>query len=613
MKRLLAIILAMVMALALFAGCAAPAATEAEAPAAEAPAAEAPAAEAPAAEAPAAEEPAAPAEKVYRTYLGDDCPILNGHDSVESMLQTPHDYCSSPLFRKVPTADGKGFEYIGDLAAELPTQIDEYTWQIKIREEAKWHNGDPINADTFMYSFKMQLDPILANQMGNFLANQSIAIVNAEEYMLQGTAGTVAWEDVGIKKIDDYTIQITTVAPNTEAEFCAHFVDRSTFPVYEPYYEAGMNESRTETTYGTTLENWMGCGPYFFEEWIVDSMHVYTRNPDHWLADYFSHDKVEVRIVPEMNAKVELWEQGKLDSLIPDGNTIDTYIDDPRMVDYPTITVYHIDINCKNPNNPLSGNLNYRKALYHAMNREVIANDLFGYMEPSGTYVNGQAGILSSDRLTYRESSYGQEVTAMVDSWGPYGYNPELAMEYFEKACAEEGVGADEVIKVIYVIGDSDHTWQKVGEYLKEEFPVIFDGRMEIEIVTTALSGTEFKKTGDDKWDLSPNDWGRSASRTAPYQCFYYYLTSYSGGPNNYHVDEFDAQFAVCDAPELKQDYDKMLQETKKLEEIYLDTVIHIPMVQDVTYQMFSDRLQLPVETYIPGFGWGEMFGEIVE
>ena len=36
-------------------------------------------------------------------------------------------------------------------------------------------------------------------------------------------------------------------------------------------------------------------------------------------------------------------------------------------------------------------------------------------------------------------------------------------------------------------------------------------------------------------------------------------------------------------------------------------------MVQDVTYQMFSDRLQLPVETYIPGFGWGERFGEIVE
>ena len=30
------------------------------------------------------------AEKVYRTYLTTDCPILNGHDSVETQLQTPH-------------------------------------------------------------------------------------------------------------------------------------------------------------------------------------------------------------------------------------------------------------------------------------------------------------------------------------------------------------------------------------------------------------------------------------------------------------------------------------------------------------------------------------------
>ena len=60
------------------------------------------------------------AEKVYRTYLTTDCPILNGHDSVETQLQTPHNYCSSPLYRAVPTEDGKGYTYIGDLAEELP-------------------------------------------------------------------------------------------------------------------------------------------------------------------------------------------------------------------------------------------------------------------------------------------------------------------------------------------------------------------------------------------------------------------------------------------------------------------------------------------------------------
>ena len=36
------------------------------------------------------------------------------------------------------------------------------------------------------------------------------------------------------------------------------------------------------------------------------------------------------------------------------------------------------------------------------------------------------------------------------------------------------------------------------------------------------------------------------------------------------------------------------------------------PVVQDVVYELHSDRLVLPVYTYIPGFGWGEPYGDIV-
>ncbi len=556
----------------------------------------------------------AEAEKIYRTYLTSEAPILNGHNSVEVPVQTPHNYCSTPLFMAVPTADGKSYEYIGAIASELPIQIDDNNWQIKIRPEACWANGDPINADTFMYSYKMLLDPLLANKMADFLADYNVTIVNAKEYALQGTAGTVAWEDVGIKKIDDYTIQITTVDVNTQKDVCSQFIDRSTYPVYEPLYEAGMNADRTATTYGTTLDMWMGCGPYFFDTWTYDSIHVYKKNPDHWLADLFNYDTVEVRIIPEMNARVELWEQGKLDNLVPNTNTIETYIDDPRLVAYPSLTVFHIDVNCKNPGNPISGTVEYRKAMYHALNREVIARDIFGYMVPTGTYISGQAGVLSPDALTFRESEQGKAVTALVDSWGPSGYSPELAREYLAKAYEVAGIPADTVITVKMAIDESDSTWKATAEYLMEEFPVIFEGKVKLEIVAYAgISATAFKQTGDDKWDFSPNDWTRGAARTYPYTSFYYYLTSYGSSPNNYFSPEFEAQYAICDAPELKLDYNKMLDETKTLEEIYLEKVIHIPVVQNVNYELFSDRLQLPVNTYIPGFGWGYMFGDIAE
>ena len=550
------------------------------------------------------------AEKAFHTYLTADTPILNGHNSVETSLDTPIGYCGATLYRAIADESRLNYKYIGEIAAELPEEISENVWRIALRPEACWANGEPINADTVMYSFKMLLDPVLANQMADFLSDASITIVNAKEYSKQTSDAPVAWEDVGIKKIDDYTIEITTTGSVTQNSVCAQFTNRATAMVYEPLYEAGMNADRTSTTYGVTADQWMSAGPYKLESWVHDSVQTYVRNENYWLPEYFNFDTVEVRIIKEMNARVELWEQGALDYLSPDANTIEIYIDDPRMVENSSLTVFHIDINCKNPENPLTASINYRKALYHAMNREVIARSIFGYQEPSGTYVNGQAGMFSGE--IYRDSEPGLAVTARVNEWGPAGYNPELAREYLAKAYEECGVSEDTVITLIMAFDESDTAWKATAEYLKEELPVIFEGKIQLDFDFHTESATAYKQT-HDVWDLSPNDWSRSASRTYPYTCFYYYLSTYDSHPNNFFDEEFEAQYAVCDSEEVKSDYPRLLEETAKLENIYLDKVIHIPMVQGVGYQLISDRLELPVDEFVPGFGWGLIYADIVE
>ena len=311
----------------------------------------------------------ASAEKTVHLYMASDTPTLNQHNSVETSLDTPVSYCGATLYRAVADETRLNYEYIGEIASDLPKQIDDLTWEIPLRPEAKWANGDPINADTVMYSFKMLLDPNLANQMADFLSDFSITILNAKEYSKQTSDAPVAWEDVGIKKIDDYTIQIVTTSPVTQKDVCSHFTTRAVAMVYEPLYEQGMNETRTSTTYGSVPEMWMSAGPYKLDSWVHDSVQTYVRNENYWLPEYFHYDSVDVRVIRDMNARVELWEQGALDTLSPDINTIETYIDDPRLVEFSSITVFHIDVNCKNPENPLTASLNYRKALYHAMNR----------------------------------------------------------------------------------------------------------------------------------------------------------------------------------------------------------------------------------------------------
>ena len=77
-------------------------------------------------------------------------------------------------------------------------------------------------------------------------------------------------------------------------------------------------------------------------------------------------------------------------------------------------------------------------------------------------------------------------------------------------------------------------------------------------------------------------------------------------------VPEFDTQFQVCENVKLG-DYENLLKETQKLEELYLEYVIHVPMCQSVNYELFADQIVLPVKTYIPGFGWGGIYGDLAE
>ena len=613
-SRLFALLLALAMVLALFAGCG---------------------------------NNAPAAEKIYRTYMSSDCAMLNGHDDVGTAVQTPFDWCNATLFRAVPNEDGKGYHYVGDLATDLPVLVEtkegpyskyvseaqadgstvkvltEETgtltvWQFEIREGATWHNGEKLDAEDIIYSWKMAIDPTLANQMSNFLYSQAITILNGEKYF----RGDCEWDEVGIKVLEDgKTMQITCVGTPEVKTFCSHFNDRSTYVVYEPFYEAGMSAERTETTYGDSLDTWMGCGPYFFDTWEQDNKHVYKKNPDHWNADLYNYDVVEVYIIKEQNAAVQMFEAGKLDDLTPNADTIETYIEDPRLVNYSSTSVDHLDINdgtsaIKNENNPVADTINWRKAVYHALDRETIAKQFFGHKKPAGWYVNGQAGLLSESGLTYRESEWGQKIEKMVADWSAEGhttgYNPELAREYLQKAYAEKGLPADTKIECILLYGSGETEWEKTAQWLDPQFDEIFEGLVDLKIqqFPDELGTTAAKK--EFAWDLSSNQWARSLSRTYPFQCFYYYTTGYGSHPNYYLSERFDTQFDYCVSIQ-DGDYNKLLEETYNLEMIYLEEVVQCPVVQQVNYTLFSEHLELPVETYIPGFGWGTMYGDIVE
>lgn len=638
--RLFALLIALAMVLSLFAGCA----KDEPAPTPDTPA---PGPSTPAAPTPSEPTPAEPvvAEKVYRTYLSADVALMNAHDDTETLIETPMAWCNSSLWRTVPTIEGTNFEYIPDLATDLPKLVKteenatytKYvaepqddgtsiykpveeattltTWEFQIRDEAVWHNGEQVTAEDLVYSWKMLIDPVMLNKMSNFFYNSAIQIFNGEKYF----RGECEWEDVGVKILEDgKTIQITCVGTPDERTFCSAFVSRVAYPVYEEYYEAGMSDDRDETTYGDKLDTWMGCGPYYFVEWEQDNKHIYKKNPDHWLADLFHYDTVEVYIIKENNAAVQMFEAGKLDELTPDADTIETYIEDPRLVSYSSIRMQHIDINDGNKptNNPVADTIAWRKAVYHSIDRETIAKQFFGHMEPAGWYVNGEAGLLSPTGLTFRDSDWGNQIEELVASWSAEGhttgYNPELARKYLQEAYAEKGLPADTEIDIVFLYDAGNTSWEATVQWLIPQYEEIFEGLVHMTSQTyPAEMSTPAAKT-EFTWDLNNNLWSRGMSRNYPYECFYYYTTGYASHPNCFLSQRFDTQFDFCRSIQ-NESYEKILEETYNLEMIYLEEIVQCPVVQMINYTLFSERLVVPVQTYIPGFGWGTMYGDIAE
>ena len=194
----------------------------------------------------------------------DDIDTLNPHMERSSADAEVIWSVGGVLYRIAPGTDSP-YEIVPEYADGAPEMVDEegLVWRIKVRDDAKWADGTAMTADDFAYSLKMLYDPLLLNAPGTALDEYGIYIVNATSYMTQAADGTtIAWEDVGVKVVDGNAIELTLEKSANASQVELAFSSCITVPVREDLYEAGMNDDRTETNYGSSWDKFASSGPF---------------------------------------------------------------------------------------------------------------------------------------------------------------------------------------------------------------------------------------------------------------------------------------------------------------------------------------------------------------
>ena len=507
------------------------------------------------------------------------------------------------LYRSVIDPDSvAGWKNDFELAASWPTPVgtDGLTWEVKIREDGKWANGDPITIDDVIFTYQCYADPKMQYLSASSLTGSAYGkIKNLYDYQM----GTVAsWDDVGIKKIDDYTMQVTTetVLPMDNVW---RILDRQL--IHEKTYMDNMNADGTATTYGTSVETYMSAGPFKLVEWIPDAKFVFERNENYIYADEIKIEGLIKTVVPEKGTQLQMFLNGELDYVALSYNDWEQFEDDPRVYEYNSNTSTWIMCNVGNTENQnLIGDLNYREAMFYGIDRVGMADILTCFPTTSNvrpeTIADPVSGLLYWDierdwLLTPEES-----------------YDVAKANQFLTKAYEPRNLTTSD-FTILYT--ESSAIVGATAEILQKEFEKTFGNKLvlKLDAKPSSIVNSQRRWNPDD-----PNAYQASLgyllpSKENPRAYFNYFKSSYSPPRFCYNSASYDAKYEEAAALDLKDNNERVIELCLEMEKELYDYRINIAMYIDPTKVLFQENIVLPAGGYIPGYGFGTDWVEILK
>ncbi|WP_128253699.1 ABC transporter substrate-binding protein [Falsirhodobacter deserti] len=284
------------------------------------------------------------------------------------------------------------FDYVnGGLKPRLATewnQLDDKTWQFKLREGVNFHDGKPFTAKDVQFTIERNKNPNITCEVGG-------------KYF-----GGI---EFSFNIVDDHTIDITT---------------EPALPILPLLLSVMPISSAEATPENEYTRSPVGTGPYVFDTWNVGQSVVLTRNPDYW-GEQPEVEQATYIARSDSSVAAAMVQTGEAD-IVPSIAMQDATNPETDFA-YPNSETTYLRIDLRH--SPLDDR-RIREALNIAVDREAMI----------GTLLPEEAKI-ATQLVVPTTIGYNEKIE-------PWPYDPERAAELVAEAKAD-GVPVEKEIKII--------------------------------------------------------------------------------------------------------------------------------------------------------------------
>jgi oligopeptide transport system substrate-binding protein len=317
---------------------------------------------------------------------------------------------------------GKDSKLINGVAEKYEMSADGKTYKFTLKDNAKWSDGKKVVAADFEYAWKRALDPAVASEY----AYQLYYLKNGEAYF----NGKAKAEDVGVKAVDEKTLEVTLEAP------VPYFLSLTAFPTYYPVRKdvVEANPEKWALSPATYICN----GAFKMSEWKEKEKMVFVPNENYWDASNVKLKTLEVRLIDDEITYLNAFKTGELDLIdSPPSTEIPSLLADGTAKIYPYLGTYFYVINVSDTQvDPAAAKAlkdpKVRRALALAIDKKMIVEKVAqGGQVPATSYV--PEGIVDSQGKEFQKD------------YLPEGADIPAAKKLLEEAGFKDGKGMPKI------------------------------------------------------------------------------------------------------------------------------------------------------------------------